>query len=219
MLAIFLIYLFIESLWLRRKVDAVPLRICVTGTRGKSSVTRLIAAALRGSGKTVLARTTGAKPILIFPDGSEEEIQRRALPTILEGKKILQAGANLDVDVCVVELMGIHPEAIYVESQKIFKPHILVLTNVRLDHMDQMGSTKDNIAFSLAGAIPEGGTIIVPEKELYPAIQRIAESKNAKILEIQEDSYQEYMDGDGHVLISEFEENVRLSLGITEYLG
>jgi len=218
-LAIFLVYLFIERLWLRSKVEAVPLRICVTGTRGKSSVTRLIAAVLRGSGKTVLARTTGAKPILIFPDGSEEEISRRGLPTILEGKKILQAGAKLGVDVCVVELMGIHPETIYVESQEIFKPQILVLTNVRLDHMEQMGSAKDNVAFCFAGAIPEGGTVIVPEKEVYPVIQRIAESKNAKILEIQENSYQEYMGGASRVLISEFDENVRLSLAVTEYLG
>jgi poly-gamma-glutamate synthase PgsB/CapB len=218
-LAIFLVYLFIERLWLQRDVDAVPLRICVTGTRGKSSVTRLIAAALRGSGKTVLARTTGAKPILIFPDGGEEEISRRGLPTILEGKKILQVGANLGVQACVVELMGIHPEAIYVESQEIFRPHIMVLTNVRLDHMDQMGRTKDNIAFCLAGAIPEGGTIIVPQKEIYPVFERVAESRHAKILKIPENAYQEYVGKDNGSLISEFDENVRLSLAVTEYLG
>jgi poly-gamma-glutamate synthase PgsB/CapB len=214
-----LLYLFVERLGLRRKVDAIPLRICVTGTRGKSSVTRLIAASLRGSGKTVLARTTGAKPILIFPDGSEKEISRRALPTILEGKRILQAGAELGVDACVVELMGIHPEAIYIESNEIFEPHILVLTNVRLDHMDQMGRTKDDIAFSLAGAIPEGGTIFIPERELYPVIQRIAESKNVKILKIPESSFQEYLSGDNRTRFSEFDENVRLSLAVTEYLG
>lgn len=218
-LTILLFYLFVERVYLQRKVDAVPLRICVTGTRGKSSVTRLIAAALRGSGMSVLARTTGAKPVLIFPDGGEEDISRLGLPTILEGKKILRIGAKLRVDALVVELMGIHPEAIYVESQEIFKPHILVLTNVRLDHMDQMGRTKDNIASCFAGAIPEGCTIFVPNEEAYPVFQRTAESKNAKILRVPENAYYECMDREIGVLSSEFDENVRLSLAVAEFLG
>jgi poly-gamma-glutamate synthase PgsB/CapB len=218
-LAIFLAYLFMEHLRLQRKVDAIPLRICVTGTRGKSSVTRLIAAAMRESGKSVLARTTGAKPILIFPDGRESETRRRGLPTILEGKKVLRAGAELRVDVCVVELMSIHPEAIYVESQMIFKPHILVLTNVRLDHMDQMGKTKDDIASCFAGAIPKAGTVIVLQKEIYPVFQRIADSRKTKVLGIPETRYQEYLDRDKGILNSEFNENVCLSLAVTEHLG
>jgi poly-gamma-glutamate synthase PgsB/CapB len=218
-LAILLFYLLVERVFLQRKVDSVPLRICVTGTRGKSSVTRLIAAALRGSGKTVLARTTGAKPVLIFPDGGEEEISRRGLPTILEGKKILRACAKLRADVLVVELMGIHPEAIYVEAQEIFKPHILVLTNVRLDHMDQMGRTKDDIACCFAGAIPEGCTIFVPNEEVYPVFQRIAESKNAKIFRVSENAHYECMHRENDLLSSEFEENVRLSLAVIEFLG
>jgi poly-gamma-glutamate synthase PgsB/CapB len=115
--------------------------------------------------------------------------------------------------------MGIHPEAIYVESQEIFKPQILVLTNVRLDHMDQMGRTKDDIALSLASAIPKGGTVIVHQNELYPVFRRIAESKNARILEIPEDSYIEYLVDENRALISEFDENLRLSLAVAEYLG
>jgi len=218
-LTILLVYLLIERLWLQRKIHAVPLRICVTGTRGKSSVTRLVAAGLRESGMSVLARTTGAKPVLIFPDGSEEEISRRGLPTILEGKKILEIGAKLRIDACVVELMGIHPEAIYVESQEIFKPHILVLTNVRLDHMEKMGRTKDSIASCFAGAIPEGGTTFVPEDEAYSVFQTTAVSKNTKIIQVSENAYHELMEKENGVLFSEFEENVRLSLAVSEFLG
>jgi poly-gamma-glutamate synthase PgsB/CapB len=218
-LVFLLVYLLIERVRLQGKVKIVPLRICVTGTRGKSSVTRLIAAALRRSGMSVLARTTGAKPVLIFPDGSEEEIPRRGRPTILEGKKILQTGAKLRVDACVVELMGIHPEAVHVESQEIFKPHILVITNVRLDHMAQMGRTKDSVASCFASAIPEDCTIFIPQEHVYPVFQRTAELKNANIVRVSENAFQECMNGENGGLSSEFEENIRLSLAVAEFLG
>ena len=49
-LGLFLIYLAFERVRLDRALRRVPRRIAVTGTRGKSSVTRLIAAGLRASG-------------------------------------------------------------------------------------------------------------------------------------------------------------------------
>lgn len=218
-LAIWLICLFIERVYLQKTVDAIPLRICVTGTRGKSSVTRLIAAALRGSGMSVLARTTGAKPVLMLPDGSEQEIGRRGLPTILEGKKILRSCAKLHVDACVVELMGIQPESLYVESQKIFKPHILVITNVRLDHMAQMGRTKDCIASCFASVIFEEGAVFILQEEVYSVFQQTARSKRAKIIPVPDDVYNLYLDKKSGILSSEFDENVRLSLSVTDFLG
>lgn len=218
-LAIWLVYLLIERVHLQKTVHSIPLRICVTGTRGKSSVTRLVAAALRGSGMSVLARTTGAKPIVIFPDGSERKITRPGLPTILEGKKIIRDAARLHVDACVVELMGIQPETIYVESQKIFKPHILVITNVRLDHMSQMGRTKDRIASCFASAIPQAGTVFIPQEEVYPVLQRTAELKKAKLLPVSENTYNSFLDKKSGTLSSEFDENIRLSLSLTDFLG
>jgi poly-gamma-glutamate synthase PgsB/CapB len=218
-LAIWLMGLYIERVYLQKTVDSIPLRICVTGTRGKSSVTRLIAASLRGSGMSVLARTTGAKPVLIFPDGSEKEIERQGPPTILEGKKILKAGARLHIDACVVELMAIQPETIYVESQKIFNPHILVITNVRLDHMAQMGRTKDRIASCLASAIPGKGTVFIPEEDIYPVFRRTSESKKAKLVSIPGDAYKSYTDKKSGILSSEFDENVRVALSVNDFLG
>ncbi|HEY1783916.1 MAG TPA: poly-gamma-glutamate synthase PgsB, partial [Pirellulales bacterium] len=42
----------------RRRLDRIRIRIHVNGTRGKSSVTRLIAAGLRGAGLVTCAKTT-----------------------------------------------------------------------------------------------------------------------------------------------------------------
>ena len=163
-LVLVLLYLLGEKIYLASKVKKIPLRICITGTRGKSTVTRLIAGILRENGRKVLAKTTGSSPKMIFPDGSEKEIQRQGQPSILEGKDILKAAAHLKVHALVVEIMGIRPETMRVEAGKIFKPHIQVITNVRLDHQEQMGKSKENIAASFAAAIPGQCLIFSPEK-------------------------------------------------------
>ncbi|MGB7296420.1 MAG: poly-gamma-glutamate synthase PgsB, partial [Candidatus Aminicenantales bacterium] len=99
----------------------------MTGTRGKSTVTRLIAGALKEGGFPVLAKTTGSKPVLILPDGREEEIIRRGLPAILEQKKVLKTAAGVGSWALVTELMSIRPENLAVESRRLFRPHILIV--------------------------------------------------------------------------------------------
>ena len=68
----------------RRLLRAIPVRIHVAGTRGKSTTTRLIAAALRAGGRRVVAKTTGSEPRLILPDGRDEIWPRRGPATIRE---------------------------------------------------------------------------------------------------------------------------------------
>ncbi len=198
---------------------SIPLRICVTGTRGKSSVTRLIAASLREAGFAVLARTTGSKPVIIFPDGEEKEIKRRGSPSILEGKKILRKGAEHQAQALVLELMSIHPECGYYESVQMFKPHILVITNVRFDHLAQMGNSKEDIARCFASSIPENGTVFVPQGEFFPVFKKVAERMSSPIIQIPGDSFAEYFQSKNNLPSFELEENIRLSMGVAEFLG
>ncbi len=118
-------YLFAERIVLERRLKKIPLRIAVTGVRGKSSVVRLVAAALRASGRTVLARTTGSRPVFIDPDGSEHEIPRRGSPNLLEGKTLLERAVKLGADVLVCELMSITPEYLRLEARRLFRPTLL----------------------------------------------------------------------------------------------
>ncbi len=60
-----------------------PLKIHVNGTRGKSTVTRLIAAGLRQASLPTVAKTTGSAARLIYPDGSETSWPRRGDGPIL----------------------------------------------------------------------------------------------------------------------------------------
>ncbi len=194
------------------------MRICVTGTRGKSSVVRLIAACLKEAGFSMLARTTGSKPVIIFPDGEEKEIHRRGSPSILEGKRLLKLGAELKVDALVSELMSIHPECSFVESAQMHNPHILVITNVRLDHIAQMGTTRGDIACCFASSFPENGTVFVLKEEFYPVFEKSAHGLNTRIVQVGRDSLQSYSGSYAERLPHEFEENVRLVIALAEHL-
>lgn len=189
----------------------------MTGTRGKSTVARLIASALREAGYRVLAKTTGSKPSVIFPEGSEEEIKRKGLPSILEGKRIIRTASSHQSRALVAELMSIQPECTSVESCRILRPHILVITNVRLDHTSQMGRSKPEIAQSLASAIPRRGTVFIPEEEDYQEFRKAIGKARAELISVPQRA-QSDSDMTGRSL-DEFEENKRLVLAVTDFLG
>jgi poly-gamma-glutamate synthase PgsB/CapB len=181
-------------------------------------VVRLITACLKGAGFAVLAKSTGSKPVIIFPDGEEQEIIRRGSPSILEGKRILKLGAELKVDALVTESMSIHPERSSVESAQMFNPHILVITNVRLDHIAQMGSARQDIANCFASTFPESGTVFIPQEEFFPVFEKTAEGMNARLVQVSRDSFKEYLGLNAKMPHYEFEENIRLVFALAEFL-
>jgi poly-gamma-glutamate synthase PgsB/CapB len=210
---VFIGALIVERLYLMRLQARIPIRVCVTGTRGKSTVTRYIAAALRASGRTVLAKTTGSKPAIILPDGEEREIRRNGLPSILEQKMVLALAGRLRVEALVTEMMSIGPECLAAESKKIIRPELLVVTNVRLDHEEEMGRTKEAVAASLAAAVPPGGTVLLPERERYPVFDHAAERALSRVVSVSSSE-------DGN-LSSDFDflDNIRLALAAAAHCG
>ncbi|MFQ6039141.1 MAG: Mur ligase family protein, partial [Candidatus Aminicenantales bacterium] len=177
-----LLYFSLEVLGLGQRLRRIPLRIAITGTRGKSSVTRLLAACLRDSGIRVVARTTGSKPCFIHPDGTEAEIRRIGFPSILEGKKLVARAADLRAEALVVELMGIQPESLRCESLRVFSPQILVITNVRKDHVEALGRRRGEIARHLAAAMPDKSTVFLPQEEYDSAFDERAGRTGSKLV-------------------------------------
>jgi poly-gamma-glutamate synthase PgsB/CapB len=212
------LYLLIERLALDARLRRIPVRICVTGTRGKSSVVRLIAGALRESGMSVLAKTTGSRAALIFPDGTEREVRRRGLPSVLEQKRIVRTAARLGARVLVMEMMSIREECLSAESRRLIRPDILVLTNVRLDHLDLMGRSREEIAACLASAFPARGTVILPEEEFFPIFEQKRRAIGTKLILPRKNAYGN-MDPKTALPHEEFEANVRLALEAARVLG
>jgi poly-gamma-glutamate synthase PgsB/CapB len=146
---IFLISGIIEQINHYKRVKRIPIRIHVNGTRGKSTTTRLIAAGLREAGFKVLAKTTGTLPRLILEDGTEVSIKRRGKANIIEQLKIFTEAVKRKVNVLVVECMAVSPELQWVSEHKMVKSTIGVITNVRQDHLEEIGPELDDMAEAL----------------------------------------------------------------------
>jgi gamma-polyglutamate synthase len=179
--AAWILFLAVEHLRLERHRGAIPLRIAVTGTRGKTSVARLLASVLREDGRAVLAKTTGSEAKYVLPDGSEEEIHRLGAPSIIEQKRLLARGAGLGVDAVVAEIMSVHAENHEVEAQRILQPHLVLVTNFRVDHVEAQGRTRDEVASILALDVPSGSRALVPRREWEERFATLVEGRGGEV--------------------------------------
>jgi len=175
LILLLMIYGFWEDRNHQRNLDSIPVRIHVNGSRGKSSVTRLIGAGLRAGGKRVLTRTTGSKPRIIVENGEESPVIRPGRANIIEQLKIVRRAVSRRVEVVVLEWMGIQPHLQYVSEHQMVRSTVGVITNVRPDHLDEMGPTLEELADSLCNTIPGGGVLFTTEKEHLQTIQRWAD--------------------------------------------
>jgi len=216
---IFIFLLLLESIQLNKRRESIPLRITVTGIRGKTSVVRLLASVLREDGKNVVAKTTGSQPCIIYKDGTEAVLKRRGLPTILEQKKLIKIAHRNNAEVIVSEIMSIHPENHFIESQKILKPHIVILTNIRLDHTEAMGNTKEEIARVFCLDIPEKATVFIPEKEKNSVILKSPQEKQSTCIEVKKNISETHFDSIQKLPHHVFPEDVDIICSVCNYLN
>ena len=59
----------------QKTIGRIPHRIHVNGTRGKSSVTRLITGGLQRGTMKVMGKTTGTMPCYLLPSGKQVRIE------------------------------------------------------------------------------------------------------------------------------------------------
>jgi poly-gamma-glutamate synthase PgsB/CapB len=202
----------------QRNLDSIPNRILVNGIRGKSSVTRLCAGALRGADLTVVAKTTGTAARFIHPDASEEPVYRKFnIANVVEQIGIVRRAAAARPDVLVMECMAVMPALQEVNQTKLISSTIGVLTNVREDHLQEMGPTLPDVARSLSRSMPVGGICVTAERDLLPILQEEADKRSCQLIAVGPESItDDDMAGFDH---HSFKENVAVSLVVARLLG
>jgi len=148
----------------RRRLGAVDLRIVVSGTRGKSTTTEWLHDVFHRRGYDTFAKVTGNRPVTMY-NGTVEDIERSGQVRLYENERVFGEFADRDVDVAVFENQGIREYTTRLVSEQFIRPHVVVLTNVREDHLDTMGQNRAQIARSLARAVPDGTTVINGERD------------------------------------------------------
>lgn len=155
------------------RLEKIAVRILVNGTRGKSTVTRLIAAGLAEGGLRTCAKTTGSAARLILPDFSEVSIRRRKGASIMEHAWFVRRALDLGAQAIVAECMAIQPETIRTLELRLARSTIGVITNVRADHMDTMGTELGQVAETLALSVPERGQVFVGAEGMDEALMAV----------------------------------------------
>ena len=163
----------------QKRIYSIPIRIHVNGTRGKSSVTRLIGAALNEGGIKTITKVTGTYPRLILEDGTESSIYRKTNANIIEQLGIVKFVAERKAKALVIECMALEPQYQSITETQMIHATIGVITNVRLDHVDVMGYTLHEIASVLGRTIPKNQYFFTSENQIPEVFQKIANQKKA----------------------------------------
>ncbi len=204
----------------RRNLDQIPTRIHVNGTRGKSSVARLIAAGMRAGQIRTCCKTTGTLPKMILPDGTEYPVFRPARANVIEQLRIVSTAVELESEAIVLECMALIPYLQWLSEWKLVRATHGVITNAREDHLDVMGPTERDVALSLAGMVPINGKLFTAERDHLDVFEQACRDRKTTLIAITESDVaaitEADLDGFSYV---EHAENVALSLRVCADLG
>jgi gamma-polyglutamate synthase len=208
---------FVEYRHHQKRIRSIPVRIHINGTRGKSSVTRLIGAGLREGGISNITKVTGTFPRLIIEDGTETFIHRKASANILEQLSIVKFAAARKVDALVMECMALQPQYQTITEHHMIHSTIGVMTNIRMDHTDVMGHSLQEIAETLGRTIPENEHLFTSENVIPETLKKMADKRNTVTHFVDPETVShEEMKGFSYI---EHRENVSLALAVCRHLN
>ncbi len=209
-----------ETVAHRRALRRIPARVHVNGTRGKSSVVRLIASGLRAGGKTTCAKTTGTLARFIFPDGKEVPVFRPARANVIEQVRIVRAAAEVGAEALVIECMALQPALQWLSEARMVRATHGVITNARPDHLDVMGPGEVDVARALAGMVPVGGVLYTAERDHLGVFAEACEDRGTRLVAVDADDVASIGEADlAGFAYTEHPDNLALSLKVCADLG
>ena len=157
----------------------------VVGTNGKSTTTRLTAALLRAEGLEVGAYTsphvsgwyerldtdaTGFEQAIARVRPAADRLGATQFETLTAAALADFAAAEVDAAVVEAGLGG------RLDATNVLRAPVVVLTNVGLDHTDQLGETREEIATEKLAVVQPGAAVVLCE----PEWQALARSSGAE---------------------------------------
>ena len=206
----YLSFVIIERVVLDKIRKSFKYIIHVNGIRGKSTTTRLIDAGIRNCGFKVFSKTTGTVPTYINVNNQDVVIKRLGKANIREQIKMLRLAKKEGAEVVVLECMAVNPELQRICEEKILKADVTVITNVRLDHVNDMGEDLDDIANAFSNTIPTNGTLVIGPGDYEKYFTDKAKLKGTNVICAKP------YNGPN---LDTFEENISLALGVCEALS
>lgn len=183
LILIFILFTFLirEAYLTRKGRESIKIKVHISGTRGKSSITKYITTALQSSGKVCVGKVTGEIPTLILPDGKTKAVKRNGPARITEQFKIIRKASKTGVDALVLECMSIDPLLQKTES-RFFNPDIYVISNIKDDHREKTGMTSAEQVQSFCQTIPENCILVSNDQKNLAALKEAAEKRNSRLV-------------------------------------
>jgi poly-gamma-glutamate synthase PgsB/CapB len=166
----------------QKLIRSIPYRIHINGTRGKSSVTRLVGAGLREGGIKTITKVTGTYPRLILEDGRETEIRRKGPANIIEQLEIARYASKRNAQALVIECMALVPRYQWITENKMIHATVGAITNIRPDHLDVMGPTLKDVGLALGNTIPESGVLVTSEARFDNFLKPLADKRKSELV-------------------------------------
>lgn len=215
-----LIYYFFQGFWHNKRLNSFRFRIHVNGTRGKSSITRLIRAGLSKGGFSTFAKTTGTLARIIYPDGTETSVKRYGRPSILEQIEIVKEAYSEKAEIFVIECMALEPRYQYSSEVQILKSNIGVISNVRSDHLEVMGPSIEDVKKAFASTVPINGKLFLPENDQDYIFEKATKDRKSQLIPIPLSDLAFISDKEmKRFKYWEHKENVAMALKVCEELG
>jgi poly-gamma-glutamate synthase PgsB/CapB len=98
---------------------------------------------------------------------------------------MMRSFANRGAEAAVVECMAVNPDYQEWLEDKVMHSHIGIITNVRIDHQEEMGQGLLAIARSISKTIPQHGILITSESnpDVLEILRQESERKHTQLIE------------------------------------
>jgi hypothetical protein len=159
-------------------------RILVTGSRGKSSLVRLIFAGLTASGVKTRGRVTGVIPRELHP-GGERRIVRNSPGHVEEMRWWLRRIPG-GTEAVVMENSAVLPDLQCLAALWL-RPVLTVWTNAREDHQDAWGTGSDAAFSALLRGVPEEGTLLLGAELGTDRLKQLLKERKGLVFALERD--------------------------------